>query len=300
MNYRFDLTLPVEAEFRRIAGEEIDAIETLLRDAPEGRQRAVHGARKGLKRLRGLLKLIKEGNPDFAGSENERLGNISRNLSVARDADALIEALDRLSDHSLKRKDVMRIGPIRAYLEQRRDRIVHEQMESATVIHEVLEGLKDSRASFDSASLSGESLELLANGYDRMLAKARKSMKKAGSKREAEAFHDMRKALKHHWMHLQLLEDMPGVLPARKKRAERLGNKLGQLNDIYNMFEVLDREGGEIAEPEAERLLRKALRKRESSLRKNSLKLAQELLGKRSKLAKSAQKSESPFEEPDA
>jgi len=62
------------------------------------------------------------------------------------------------------------------------------------------------------------------------------------------------------------------------------------------MFEVLDREGGEIAEPEAERLLRKALRKRESSLRKNSLKLAQELLGKRSKLAK----SESPFEEPDA
>lgn len=283
MNYHFDLSLPVEAEFRRIAHEEIETIENLLRDAPEGRQRAVHEARKGLKRLRGLLKLVKAGNPDFARSENERLGKISRNLSITRDADALIEALDRLSDRNMKRKNITRISPIRAYLEQRRDRIVHEQAESATIIRDTIDGLQESRAAFDRTSLSGEGLELLANGYDRMLAKARKSMKKARKKREAEAFHDLRKMLKHHWMHLQLLEDMPGISPARKKHAERLGNRLGQLNDIYAMFDVLDREGRKIAASEAEQLLRKTLRKRENSLRKNCLKLSQELLAKRQK-----------------
>lgn len=293
INYRFNLSEPIEAEFRRIAREEFDHIEELLRDAPEGRQHAVHSARKGLKRLRGLLKLAKQGNPEFARSENERLSQISRHLSRARDADALLETLDRLSTRNLKRKDVTRILPLCVYLEQRRDRIVLEQAKNPTLAREITAWLAESRASFAAASLTDEGYEILRTGYDRILLKARKALKKAHTKRKAEAFHDLRKLLKYHWMHMQLLEEVPGMPQARKKSAEKLSTRLGQLNDIYNMAIVLGQEskailgsdGERVAEQVAVQVLRKAMRKREGSLRKICLKLSRELLGRNTNLA---------------
>lgn len=287
MSYCFDPALPVDAEVRRIAGEEIAAILTLLEQAPEGRQRSLHGARKRLKRLRGLLKLVREGDAAFCERENQRFRDIARSLSAVRDADALVETLERFSA-TADAAAAPALAVIRDHLERRRQRIVREHAERDAV-PAALAALREAQAALEALRLpSGraEGARLLARGARAMVSKARKALKTARKGGQAEDFHELRKALKYHWMHLNLLGHMwPGRTKADRRRADQLAEKLGELNDISAMYDVLAREEAEIGAPEAVRTFRKLLAAREKTLRKSCLRQAAVLLdGEKKKL----------------
>lgn len=280
MSYRFDPALPVDMEVRRIAAGEIAAIAALLKDTPEGRQRSLHGARKRLKRLRGLLKLVREGDEAFHTRENRRYRDMARSLSSVRDADALVETLDRFLANP-GAKAAADLAVIRAHLERRRDRIVCEQAEQEAV-PTALVSLCEAQAALDALDLprtQQEGARLLSRGARAMIVNARKALKAARRGGRSEDFHELRKALKYHWMHLNLLGHMwPGHTPARRRRADGLADKLGELNDICAMYHMLDREEAEIATPEAVRTVRKLLAAREKALRKACLRQAAALL----------------------
>ncbi|WP_159593723.1 CHAD domain-containing protein [Chelativorans xinjiangense] len=280
MSYCFDPALPVDVEVRRIAGDEIATIAALLREAPEGRQHSLHGARKRLKRLRGLIKLVREGDEDFHARENRRFRDMARSLSAARDADALVETLDRFTTGPGARA-AAELAVIRTYLENRRDRIVREHAERDAV-PAALASLAEAQAALEALALPRtrqEGARLLARGARAMVATARRALKMAKKGGGAEDFHELRKALKYHWMHLSLLGHMwPGRTPAHRRRADRLAEKLGELNDICAMYHMLDQEEAEIAAPDAVSTFRKLLATREKTLRKACLSQAAALL----------------------
>lgn len=289
MSYRIDPALPVDREVHRVADEEITAIIAGLETLPGGRQMAVHAARKRLKRLRGLLKLIGGGNEAFHDRFNMLFRDLSRALSHARDADALVETADRFLEDGKAGSNDLRA--LREHLACRRDRIVHETNAFDEARAATLAGLRAAREAFAELELPDhpeEGAALLARGARDMVQKAKRALKRARKRGGADDFHELRKTLKYHWMHLGLLGDMwPGASSARRTRANTLGDLLGELNDIANMYRVLDVEEQALGAPESVARFRRKLEKREKALRKTILARADALLeGEGKKLRK--------------
>ena len=61
MSLRFDPRLPLTSETRRIAGEDVQNILTHLETARRDPETGLHDARKRIKSLRALLRLVQTG-----------------------------------------------------------------------------------------------------------------------------------------------------------------------------------------------------------------------------------------------
>src|ERR1700761_3974460 len=105
--YRFKAGETVPDNIRRIVAEEVDwAVGRLRAATPKTRDEAIHEARKSIKKLRGLLKLIRPELGNHYRAENKALRAIGRKLSELRDASAIIETFDgtveKYPDHPQK------------------------------------------------------------------------------------------------------------------------------------------------------------------------------------------------------
>jgi CHAD domain-containing protein len=96
-----------------------------------------------------------------------------------------------------------------------------------------------------------------------------------------EEFHELRKGVKNHWMHLQLLRAFwPSSAKRRRRAARKLGQRLGELHDLDVLKRLVEREGdarGSRAEIEQ---LRCVMARSEKALRKRRLRKAKRLLDK--------------------
>ncbi|MGZ5916789.1 MAG: CHAD domain-containing protein, partial [Methyloceanibacter sp.] len=96
MSYSLDPAISMSEAVRRVAFAELDLANAALSTTPD-RHSGVHSARKCLKRLRSLLLLVRPGVPEpMIGNLSERLAAIARELAPARDANALLDAIDKL------------------------------------------------------------------------------------------------------------------------------------------------------------------------------------------------------------
>ncbi|MCU1455570.1 MAG: domain containing protein [Acidimicrobiales bacterium] len=97
MAYRLDPGEPTAADLRRVLAEQLDASVTALRVPGGPDADAVHDVRKRLKKARSVLRL---GRGDLgaavARQANAELREVGQALSAQRDADALVETVDRL------------------------------------------------------------------------------------------------------------------------------------------------------------------------------------------------------------
>ena len=90
MPYRFKPAEAVSEAVKRIVSEEIESsVEGLASPSPENRDRAVHQARKSIKKIRGLLRLLRPRLGATFRRENKRFRRLGRDLSQLRDAAAL-------------------------------------------------------------------------------------------------------------------------------------------------------------------------------------------------------------------
>jgi hypothetical protein len=282
MNFRIDPRLPLTGEVRRILSDEIGKALVHLDAARDRPEQAVHKCRKRLKNARALLRLVRSGDETFCQTENQCYREVSALLAGPRQATALIETIDRLADafpeHSAG-----------GGLDAVRDRLVMRQ-------HELHAGTGLDAAIGAAAAACREGLEhidrlvlpdqpeqaadILAEGARATLRRARKALDRAGSRGEADDFHDLRKAAKTHSMHLSLLGRLwPTPIKARRKAVDKLGERLGELHDVFVMRALLDADGEPLGPPGDTKLLGKLLKRSEKSLRKACLAEAAELFG---------------------
>ena len=122
MGYCLDPALPVTHSVRQVALSEIDAARSWLTDSDV--HAGIHNARKCLKRLRSLLRLAKPGIPEALFDYlQSRLRDIGKELAPARDAQALIETMEKLGRKSPKLAEGQVFGQMRAWLQERRSKI---------------------------------------------------------------------------------------------------------------------------------------------------------------------------------
>lgn len=296
MSFRIDPRLPLTGEVRRILGEEIGKALAHLAAAHDRPEQALHKCRKRLKSARALLRLVHSGNETFCQTENQCYRQVAALLAGPREATALVETIDRLA--AAFPEHVAGGG-----LDSVRDRLIARQHEmhagagldaaigAATAACE--EGLiRIERLLLP--DLPEHAADVLADGARKTLRRARKALDRAGSRGEAEDFHDLRKAAKTHSMHLSLLGRLwPTPIKVRRKAVDELGEKLGELHDVFVMRALLEADDEPLGDAQDTKLLGKLLKRSEKSLKKACLAGAADLFGdnpKRStkKLARNA------------
>ncbi|MER9390827.1 MULTISPECIES: CHAD domain-containing protein [unclassified Mesorhizobium] len=282
MSFRIDPRLPLTGEVRRILGEEIGKALAHLAVARDQPEQALHKCRKRLKSARALLRLVRSGNETFCRTENQCYRQVAALLAGPREATALVETVDRLA--AAFPEQVAGGG-----LDSVRDRLIARQHEmhagagldaaigAATAACE--EGLiRIERLLLP--DLPEHAADVLAEGARKTLRRARKALDRAGSRGEAEDFHDLRKAAKTHSMHLSLLGRLwPTPIKVRRKAVDELGEKLGELHDVFVMRVLLEADGEPFGDAQDTRLLGKLLKRSEKSLKKSCLAGAAELFG---------------------
>lgn len=231
MTYRFKLQEPIARAVSRIGLEQIDIAEARLASS-DSVPTAIHDARRCLKRLRALLRLIR---PALAESiyrrEANRIAGIGRLLAGARDHHVMQQTLAKIESRfsALPKSVGARLnklmangaGPksLRASAQERR---------------QALEGLKQARTFFARAERRDIAFEHLAEGLERSYRRARRVFREAYENPADEAFHDWRKTVQQHWRHMQLLSrGWPEVLSGRASEAKELSRLLGDDHDLH-------------------------------------------------------------------
>ncbi len=258
MAYQFTLKdKSIEAGLRRIAVEEIDGALAALEKSAQPLPPRVHEARKAVKKLRGLIRLVRPGFPAYE-AENAALRAAGRTLRQLRDAHAAAETLDRLAAAA----EVQAAAPDRPP--------APDSAQEREAIAAFRSALGDLRERVPGWRIRGDALDALEAGLEDTFAKAAKTMRKALKKPADDAIHDWRKRAKDHWYQARLLAPVwPELMLPHVAAADRLGEALGDYNDLSVLIRDLAR--GDTGDSARVTLVEEALARREALFDEASL-----------------------------
>jgi CHAD domain-containing protein len=220
----------------RIAGRELAKAREQLRSRgrkgeEESGDEAVHEVRKGLKRVRALLRLVRDelGDPVYH-RENLALRDAARPLAELRDAAVLVETLDAVARGA-------RGGLAPSELNGLRDGLLrnHQEVGRRVLVEEsafaVVSGALDrSLARLPGWPIERDGWPTLAGGLRRVYRTGRRALAAVLAEPTVESFHEWRKQAKYLWHVLQLIEDLrsstaPGMVGQVRKLTRLLGDE---------------------------------------------------------------------------
>lgn len=201
---------------------------------------AVHGARKDLKKLRGLLRLVRHqlGEKRFR-AENRRYRDAGRLLAGSRDAEVKLETLAHLRDGST---------PLPAEAAERWEGMLESERDERKAADRADDGrlaeagraIEKGRRKVDKWRLRSDSWELVGPGLERGYGEGRRALKAALAEPSAENLHDWRKRAKDLWYQLRILHDAwPAQLGATIDATHELTELLGDHHDLELLAEDL-------------------------------------------------------------
>jgi CHAD domain-containing protein len=234
MAYRLDSVEDVSADLRRCAREQLEqAVHRLESGAAENPVGALHDARKALKKTRSILRLSRSGmKPGQRRRENARLRSVAHQLGRAREADALLDALQTIDDRYAGQLPEATIMAVRQRLTHERDQARAELQES-DIPARAADELRAAGARVDEWRLRESGWATLSRGLEREYRRGRRAMKRARQAPTPERMHAWRKRSKDLWYHVRLLQPLaPGTLGGQAKDAHRLADQLGDLHDL--------------------------------------------------------------------
>jgi hypothetical protein len=282
MSFRIDPRLPLTGEVRRILAEEIGKVLIHLDVARSRPEQGLHKCRKRLKSARALLRLVRSGDETFCNAENQCYREVATLLAGPREATALVETIDRLAASFPEHSAGGGLDAVRDTLVARQHEM-HGGAGLGAAIGAAIAACEEGIVRVDRLALPDQpeqAADVLAEGARITLLRAKKALDKAGSRGEADDFHDLRKAAKTHGMHLSLLGRLwPTPIKTRRKAVDELGERLGELHDVFVMRALLEADDQPLGPPEDTRLLGKLLKRSEKSLKKSCLAEAAELFG---------------------
>lgn len=281
---------PLGSGHRRMALGQLDvAIEALEGGAAKASpEQLVHEARKALKRLRALVRLLRDelGEQSYE-RESALLRDAGRRLARARDAEVLLSTLqDLIARHQGKlasRRGVLRL---RARLLQERDGAAALALADSATHAGTLAELRAMRARVGEWRLAEPGgIEAVEPALERLYGRGRKRMRRAakakGESGRTRTLHEWRKRVKD----LRYAAEMLGVQKLAK-RADELGELLGEEHDLAVLAQRVRREakaGRASGAPgrRARKLLLKLIAGHRRKLRKRALRDGERLYARK-------------------
>ncbi len=236
--YRLAAGEQAGAGLRRAARGRVDAALDRLHVDPQGNTAtAVHDTRKDLKKLRSLLRLVRDslGERRYR-EENERYRDAARQLSPARDAEVNLATLAALRERYPVQTPASPM--LQEALEQEHGQLAVEGDALDERIAQVIDAIGGGAAGIDDWPLDGDDFDLVRAGIERAYKRGRRGLRAVRDDPSAEAVHDWRKRVKDLWYQLRLLQGAwPPVLKAAAKEAHELADLLGDHHDLSVLVE---------------------------------------------------------------
>lgn len=232
MPYRFEGRHPLAAEVRRVFHEEAVAAIACLEQTDCGdRGKSIHEARKSVKKMRALLRLVKAHLPKRTSrEENAQLRDAGRRLSELRDSQAVIEAFEKVREHLGLRESILRAA---AKLLATRQQNIMQTVDLNAVILATAEDLREADRRAAAWKLTSDGFSLVETGLEKSYKRGRHARTAARKERTAEAFHAWRKRVKEHWYHTRLLSGVESK--DWNSRAQSLKTFETLLGDDHNL-----------------------------------------------------------------
>ncbi len=226
---------PLPDEVRRVVLEQIDAaLAELGGDTDDPQEVAVHEARKRLKRVRAVLRVVRDevGERVYA-RENAAYRGAAQRLAGIRDARVLVNTLNALDGEAFA-------GP-RAALVERDAVAVASAREAAT---RAIRDLDAARPRVQEWPLRRDGFAMLEGGLVRVYRQGRRRFARTHATPDMEHFHEWRKRVKDLWHVFQLLEaSWPPVLNVLADQAHTLSDHLGDEHDLGVLAERVRTDG---------------------------------------------------------
>lgn len=282
MAYRLQAGESVSESVQRIALEEMEFAAERLK-AREDRDEAVHDARKSVKKIRGVLRLVRpEIGPTYE-SENTRFRNIGHKLSDVRDGAAMLEIFDGIAEkhkQSLKRTALRKI---RRGLEQAKKE-TETRLDAEQVVQDAILAFREAAGGLKTWLLKEDGFEAVAGGLERTYRAGRRALAQVQNDPTPEAYHYFRRRVKDHWYHVRLLESLnTGALEMREGSLKNLEQWLGDDHNLVVLRSKLEEDRGWYGgEAHVQQFLSVADREQEQ-LREDAIAMGQQLYAQRPK-----------------
>ena len=242
---------------RRVARGRVDSAVQRLRNEDLDQVEAVHDARKDVKKLRAVLRLVRPTiGEEVYQRENARHRDAARLLSGTRDAQVRSETLRALANRFSQDPPPGGWGSLGEALEPDAIAGLDE------LRREAADQIEKGREALTMLGLPGTDSEVLGAGLRRTDARGRRRLREAAADPSAERLHELRKRAKDLWYHLRLVG--PACEPALDpliSRADRLSDLLGDDHDLAVMSEWLD-DGDDQLDPEVRSHLQRLIGQR--------------------------------------
>lgn len=274
---------------KRVTMEQLELAASRFFDRDLGFDGAVHEARKSIKRVRALLRLVRGEIPDrIYEFESRSLRDTARLLSEVRSVRGVVNAA--LSIHELYSELLATdtFGDMLTRLERRRERAELNAVDDPNLVGRVVRGLERAYNRYGSWPTDPAAREVYRLGirdeYDAIspgltvtYTQGRETMVTAYRRGGPGDFHLWRRRVKDMRHQMEFLAPLwPEVVVGTAMTLERLGNILGEDNDLAELQELL-RTRHDLCPNPKERSLFRAL----AAQRRSELQLAAELLGRR-------------------
>lgn len=205
MSYYLTANEPVAHALKRIVSEELDSAAARLegKDGTDWHD-AVHEARKSVKKVRAVLRLVKPELGRLYRIENTGMRELGRKLSEIRDAGATVETFDSLREKHLEHLDRHGLKAIRHTLVAQKEE-AEQGARSEGVLVQVAEILRTKARTIEEWPLRADGFSAFRKGLEDTYRRGRKVLKATHKHPRPENYHEWRKRVKDHWYHIRLI-----------------------------------------------------------------------------------------------
>lgn len=234
MAFRLKQQESVSAGIKRIADEQLQNAIEHLEGVSGDRDERVHEARKSMKRLRAVVRLVRyELGDEMYRLENASYRDAARQLAGVRDATVLLETLDALMVYAGGRVRRNKFATVSKWLTERRDSMHGHHADQQEVRDRVLNDLRWARRRVDDWPLGHSGWKVVQGGLRHVYARGRREYESAFLQADDQVFHEWRKWVKYLWYHSQLLREIwPNMMASLGNELDELGDLLGQDHDL--------------------------------------------------------------------
>ncbi|MFN2167315.1 MAG: CHAD domain-containing protein [Anaerolineae bacterium] len=283
MSYRLGIHEDPTEGIKRVVDEQIDKALIQLKEFPEGKDEAVHDARKRFKKIRAALRLVRdELGEDVYHAENRHYRDAGRRLSGIRDSAVAVKTLTDLIDRFEDRRVELPFEPLYARLVARHEAALQETLGEQEALADVAGAIETGRPRVATWLGSRHGAEAFGSGLRRVYKRGWKAIDRAYAEPTPENFHEWRKRVKYLWYQVRLLKlAWPVPMKALGREVHGLANLLGADHDLAALEALLRSQPDLLQDPGQLQMLVALIHERQDELRSAAWPLGKRIYAER-------------------
>jgi CHAD domain-containing protein len=264
---------------RRIVRHQMDTVlEELTAARKSSRDEVVHEARRALKKIRAVLRLVRPViGEKLYRRENTCFRDAGRPLTEARDARILIETLDKLVAHFQEHIAGRSFADVRTALQDNLRAVRRRVLDEHHALVMVAETVSQARERVKGWTDVPDKWSSVGAGLQDTCRQARAAFRDAAADPSVATLHEWRKQVKYLRYQFEVLRPLwPERMEELAAEADRMGDLLGDDHDLAVLRQLLTRARRPVADDSEREALLALLERRRAELEQEVL-----LLGER-------------------